>query len=569
MPPRVVAEGGAERARGRALVVSSICAVGVGLAVSLIASAAGDANRVAVGLLVVAAFSLVPPIYRVNGSAEVGSRLFLGLAGCIALFVVPALGGLHSPELAWLIMLPLLASVLSTFRTVAISSVGVIAFASLLAFAHEQGWIAGRLSEGQGAGMARNVVLAVGFQAFVLWARERVVQETGADLESEARARSRQDAADRARASILAAVSHELRTPMTGILGLSELLADSNLDAQQRDWVRTVRQTGTALLTLLDDLLDSARLDTGHLDLKPRPFRPADLAEQVIALFRPRARAMHLGLHLDVATGVPTKMLGDPARIRQILVNLVGNALKFTEDGGVVVRVSQLPGVLVYEVTDTGKGIPADRLADVFEPFVRAEDASTSIGGVGLGLSIARTLVDAMGGEISVHSERGTGTTFEVRLPLEVVDDDTPTTDTSLVPLKRGSQLRVLVAEDNEVNRMVLTAMVKSLGHEVQVVPNGEEVLPAVRTFHPDVILMDMRMPGVDGLEATRRLRGEPQYETLRVLALTANAFEEDRRACYAAGMDGFLAKPVSRAQLKAALEFGNTDAEVGYTRRA
>jgi len=168
-----------------------------------------------------------------------------------------------------------------------------------------------------------------------------------------------------------------------------------------------------------------------------------------------------------------------------------------------------------------------------------------------------------------VHSEVGVGTSFVVRLPLEIVDDDTPTTETPLLPPLHRRTLKVLVAEDNEVNRMVLTAMIEHLGHQVQCVENGEQVLPAASAFEPDVVLMDMRMPVMDGLEATRRLRADSRFDTLRVIALTANAFEEDRQACFAAGMDGFLSKPVSRAQLKGALEFGGIAAEIGFHQRA
>jgi CheY-like chemotaxis protein len=219
----------------------------------------------------------------------------------------------------------------------------------------------------------------------------------------------------------------------------------------------------------------------------------------------------------------------------------------------VLLRVAHDGEALVFEVSDTGVGIPADRLEDIFAPFVRGDAASDEVGGVGLGLSIARLLVEAMHGEISVRSEVGVGTSFRVRVPLTVVDDDSPTTEAS-APSRPGARLRVLVAEDNPVNRMVLTAMLESLGHEVRVAHDGGEVVPLARRFLPDLVLMDMRMPVLDGLEATRRLRAEPQFEAIRIVAVTANAFDEDRRACLDAGMDGFLPKPVTREQLHAVL---------------
>ncbi|MCA9572119.1 MAG: response regulator, partial [Myxococcales bacterium] len=491
-----------------------------GLAV-VIGSLVRGTTDVGVAPVTALLFALVPVVFRLSRSYSAAAWSFVALAMMLAVTFIPTHGGLLSVHALWLPLLPAVVLVVLDYRAAVASVFFVFGFGFVLVAGHTRGLVPAPLSEPTPVDVAVVVLCSSLVFLAVSHTREVAVGDLLEDRVSEARARARAEAASRAKSSILASVSHELRTPMTGILGLADLLSETSLDRKQSDWVRTIHKTGHALLALLDDLLDTARLDSGNLTLKQRPFRPLELAEQVVALFRPRARGKRIALHLEVAPDVAVKVLGDAARIRQVLINLVGNAVKFTHQGGIVLRVQQDDHVLVFEVTDSGVGIPRDRLEDVFTPFVRAEaDHASAAGGVGLGLSIARLLVEAMDGEISVRSEEQVGTTFQVRLPLEVLDADAPTTETSSYRPRPDASLRVLVAEDNPVNRMVITAMLESMGHEVRVAHNGDEVVPTARAFHPDVCLMDMRMPVVDGLEATRRLRADARFDRVRVIAL-------------------------------------------------
>lgn len=559
LPPQVAARPSLERTRARALMISAAGVMLMGLG-SMILALLFDVGGVlaAYGALMAGAFAFVPLVYRLTGSYRAAAWYFVVLAMACSVLIIPPSGGLRSVYAFWLPMLPAVVLVVLDYRAAVASVFFVLGFAFALVQAHEYGYLPPPPQDPADvpADVARVILFSALFFVAVSYARERALEDLQEEQVAQHRARARAEAASRAKSSILASVSHELRTPMTGILGLTDLLYETQLDKQQKEWVRTVHKTGNALLALLDDLLDTARLDAGELQLKDKPLRPASLSEQVVALFQPRARAKRLALHLEVAPDVPVKVRGDQARIRQVLINLVGNAIKFTQTGGVVLRVGREGDDMAFEITDSGVGIPPDRLQDVFVPFVRAEaETSAAAGGVGLGLSIARLLVEAMHGDIRVHSEVGVGTTFVVTLPLEILDDDAPTTESTFVHTSPGTSLRVLVAEDNAVNRMVLTAMLESMGHEVRVAHNGDEVVPSARAFQPDIVLMDMRMPVVDGLEATRRLRRDPRFDRLRVVALTANAFEEDKRACMEAGMDAFLTKPVTREQLREALE--------------
>ncbi|MCB9679980.1 MAG: response regulator [Alphaproteobacteria bacterium] len=556
LPPRVASQPSQERTRARSLIMATLGVVVIGLASALIALPHGTSPQLLACGGAALGFALVPLSYRISGSYQLAAWFFVVLAMGVAGTAIPATGGLYSPFTYWLPMLPAIVLVVLDYRAAVASVFFVFGLAFVLVGAHGQGVLPPTLAlDLYPSDIARVLLFSSLFFLAVSYARERALADVQAQQGAQTRARARAEAASRAKSSILASVSHELRTPMTGILGLTDLLADSHLDDDQREWVRTIHKTGNALLALLDDLLDTARLEAGRFTLKERAFRPSDLVEQVISLFRPRAKGKGLSLHLDLDANVPAKVRGDPARLRQVLINLVGNALKFTDTGGVVVRIRYDGAWFVFEITDTGVGIPEDRLTDVFAPFVRAETgAASTAGGVGLGLSIARLLVEAMQGDISVQSEVGVGTVFTVRLPLEVVEDDIPTTDIPGSHELRGPGLRVLVAEDNAVNRMVLSTMLERMGHSVRVAHNGDEVLPAARAHMPDVVFMDMRMPVVDGLEATRRLRADPRFDRIRIVALTANAFDEDRQACIDAGMDAFLTKPITRAELLAAL---------------
>jgi len=353
-----------------------------------------------------------------------------------------------------------------------------------------------------------------------------------------------------ARQRFLATMSHEVRTPMNGILGTAQLLERTELQPQQQDLVRVIGESGQGLLHILDDILDTARLDADAVELESIPFDPAALARGVVDLLRP---TVHADVSLEVScSDLPDQLLGDPNRLRQVLLNLAGNAVKFTEQGQVRVGLSWAGDHLQVEVRDTGIGISEHAQQDLFDPFVQAEQGTARrFGGTGLGLTISHRLVDLMGGRLQVSSTLGEGSRFHFRIPaaahtrVEPVDAH----PTEPVPLSA----RILLVDDNAVNRMVAERMLEGLGCDVTTLCDGAPVLDTVRTHDFDLVLMDCRMVDVDGLEATRRLRRSGR--TLPVIALTAGVTEAERTACLEAGMDDVLTKPVHVDDLRRSVQ--------------
>lgn len=549
------------------------------------------------GLATVRCAFILRRLHRTPGAeteAEVARQytltFYLVLTG-----VAVTTGGWGAPVVVWLVLVPMLATLLSDLRA-GVLWTGIVANTILglylgrtLGFELPSPLSAEARSGLELVGNVALVCLAMAVVGRYEYANRRMIERLAQSREALRVARDHAEAASRAKSTFLANMSHEVRTPMNAVIGMADLLLAGVQTAEQRERTETIRSSAEALLGVLNDILDFSKIEAGRMELEEIPFDIRGAVQQTLAVLRARAAAKGLELRTLVHESVPATAIGDVTRIRQVLLNLAGNAIKFTERGSIAVEVRRcvLPVTrgskrtkksagpaggdvldLHFTVRDTGIGIPPERLSRLFKAFSQIDSSTTRrYGGTGLGLAISKRLCELMGGGVHVESTPGFGSAFH--FTVQVLENaSAPAADSSSrnsplgavpqPPAMPRRELRVLLAEDNRVNQALATALLKKAGCQVTLAVDGARCLDALRQEAFDVVFMDVCMPEMDGFEATRRIRqgdcGEAARHTF-IAAMTANAMEGDRESCFKSGMNDYLTKPLNKQELLTLLQ--------------